>query len=100
MAKKKRKKKLTEFSLDCACGVKAPVFELERGYMVHCPGCGAITFFNNPQLLERLRFGGRLCHHHLEQKPCRGGHTTWCGVCRVRTFYYTGERRGNNGVTD
>ena len=93
MAKKKGRKKLTEFSLDCACGVRAPVFELERGYMVHCPGCGAITFFDNPLLLQRLRFGGKLCPHQLEAKPCRGGHTTWCPTCRIRSFDYSTERR-------
>lgn len=89
MARKKAaKKKPTEFSLDCPCGGKAPIFELERGYMAHCPDCGAITFFDNPALLERLRFGGQLCPHHPEQKPCRGGSTSFCKVCRVRTFYY------------
>ncbi len=88
MVKKKGGKKLTEFSLDCPCGVKARIFELEKGYMAHCLSCGAITFFDNPQLLERLHFGGKLCHHQLEQKPCRGGHTTWCSLCRIRTFYY------------
>lgn len=101
MARKKAaKKKQTNFSIGCPCGTKAPIFELERGYMAHCLNCGAITFFDNPQLLERLRLGGRLCHHHLEQKPCRGGHTTWCGICRVRTFYYESERQANHGVTD
>lgn len=86
--KKAAKKKPTDFSLDCPCGAKAPIFELERGFMAHCADCGAITFFDNAQLLERLRFGGQLCPHHLEHKPCRGGYTTWCPICRVRTFYY------------
>jgi|GEM_PF-1167611 len=89
--KKATKKKPTDFFLDCPCGEKACIFELERGYMAHCLTCGAITFFDNPQLLERLRLGGKLCHHQLGQKPCRGGHTTWCPLCRVRTFYYSAE---------
>ena len=90
MAKSKiRKKKiLTEYSLNCGCGEKAPVFELEKGYMAHCLGCGAVTFFDNPLLLQRLRFGSKLCPHELEAKPCRGGHTTWCPICRVRHFSY------------
>lgn len=89
MTKKKQAKKTpTGVSVDCPCGEKAPVFELEHGYMAHCPGCGAITFFDNPQLLERVRLGGKLCHHELEKKPCRRGYTTWCPTCRVRTFYY------------
>jgi hypothetical protein len=92
MARKKAKKKTpTGLSINCRCGEKAPVFELERGYMAHCPNCGAITFFDNPALLERLRFGGQLCPHHPELKPCRGGHTAWCPICRVRSFYYDSE---------
>ena len=88
MAKKKAtKKKPTELVIDCRCGAKARVFELEKGFMAHCPGCGALTFFHNPELLERLRFGGQLCPHRPEPKPCPGGSTTWCPTCRTRTFY-------------
>ena len=82
------KKKATDFYLDCTCGEKARIFETGKGYMAHCVNCGAICFFDNPQLLERLRLGGQLCHHHPELKPCRGGHTTWCPICRIRAFYY------------
>ena len=92
MAKHNRKKKPIDFSIECPCGEKAAVFELEKGYMAHCPNCGAVTFFDNPQLLERLRFGGKLCPHRLEAKPCRGGHTTWCPICRVRSFYYSSKK--------
>ena len=94
MPRSKRKKKATEYSLNCNCGSKAAVFELEKGYMAHCPDCGAVTFFDNPMLLQRLRFGGKLCPHQLEKKPCRGGHTTWCPTCRVRSFEYDKEKRG------
>jgi hypothetical protein len=44
----------------------------EKGYMAHCAGCGALTFFHNPVLLERIKFGGQLCPHHPERKPCPG----------------------------
>jgi len=93
--KKATKKKATEFFLDCPCGAKAQVFELgDKGFMAHCPGCGSLTFFHNPQLLQRLGFGGQLCPHQPEQKPCPGGDTSWCPICRVRTFYYNrGERK-------
>ena len=93
MAKKRAtKKRPTEFYLHCACGAKARVLELgEKGFMAHCPACGSLTFFHDPELLERLRFGIQLCPHHLEQKPCPGGHTTWCPICRVRTFYRDSE---------
>jgi hypothetical protein len=73
MPASKRKKKPTEYTLDCQCGAKAAVFEIEKGY---------------PILLQRLHFGGKLCPHELEKKPCRGGHTTWCPICRVRSFIY------------
>jgi len=68
--------------------ILAAVFEIEKGYMAHCPSCGAVTFFDNQVLLQRLHFGGKLCPHELEKKPCRGGHTTWCQICRVRSFIY------------
>lgn len=88
MAKSKpSKKKPTDVTVECSCGAKARVFELDKGFMAHCPGCGSLTFFHNPELLERLRFGGQLCPHHVEAKPCPGGYTAWCPVCRVRTFY-------------
>ena len=87
--KKTTKKRPTEFHLTCSCGAKARVFELgEKGFMAHCPACGALCFFHDPELLERLRFGAQLCPHELKPKPCPGGHTTWCPICRVRTFYY------------
>ncbi len=89
---KKRKKSITEYTIDCSCGSKAPVYQLQKGYMAHCPDCGAVTFFDNPQLLQRLQYGGKLCLHQLERKPCRGGYTTWCPTCRVRTFEYRTEQ--------
>lgn len=93
MAKEKAKNKRvakqpTPFSLTCNCGANAKVYSIgEKGYMAHCPACGALTFFRNADLLERLNYGGSLCPHKLEAKPCTGGKTTWCPVCRVRTFY-------------
>ena len=88
MAKKKMtKRKPTVLVIDCRCGAKSRVFEIEKGFMAHCPGCGALTFFHNPELLERLRFGGQLCPHRPEPKTCPGGSTTWCPTCRTRTFY-------------
>ena len=95
MARKKTiKKKATEFTLDCICGEKARIFELERGYMAHCIQCGSLTFFDNPQLLERLRFSGKLCHHQVVEKPCKTGTTSWCSLCRIRSFHYgNGEKK-------
>ena len=89
MPKKKGvKKTLTQFSLTCSCGAKVPVIELAgKGYMAHCAGCGTLTFFHNPSLLARLGFGGELCPHHPERKPCPGGLTSWCDICRIRVFY-------------
>lgn len=74
-------------TLPCPCGAKAPVQETGKGYYTHCPGCGRMAFFKNPVLLERLKYG-ELCPHHPEPKPCKGGSTTWCPLCRVRTFIY------------
>ncbi|MEK7874638.1 MAG: hypothetical protein AAB325_00375 [Pseudomonadota bacterium] len=82
------RKKLLEFRLKCPCGASAPVFEVGERFMAHCAGCGAITFWGNPALLERLKYSNQLCSHELERRPCKGGQTTWCPKCRVRTFYY------------
>lgn len=65
------------------------VYKIQGGrYMAHCAGCGRLDFFDNPVLLERVAQGGRLCPHELEWKPCRGGQTSWCVTCRVRSFTY------------
>jgi len=95
MTKKKSGRKLLEITYQCrSCGAKAQIFELEKGYMSHCPGCGRLTFFRGSILLERVRLGGDLCPHQLEPKPCPGGYTTWCPLCRCRTFYRdTGEKK-------
>jgi hypothetical protein len=89
MTKKKTTKKPTNFSLTCGCGAKVPVIELGdgKGYMGHCAGCGALTFFHNSSLLTRLSYGGQLCSHDPERKPCPGGSTSWCDTCRVRIFF-------------
>jgi len=82
------RKKLTEFRLQCRCGAAAPVFTVGERFMAHCPGCGALTFWGNPSLLERLRYGGQLCSHEVKPEPCKRGLTSWCQKCRVRAFYY------------
>jgi len=83
------KKQLTGLTMRCQCGAAAPVFKLKNArFMAHCPGCGALAFFSNPVLLERLRHGGELCPHQPERRPCQGGWTTWCSKCRVRIFCY------------
>jgi len=82
------KRKPTEFHLHCECGAKARVYAIEgKGYMAHCAACGMLVFFQNEDLLERVKYGGPLCPHKPERKPCPGGHTSWCLICRVRTFY-------------
>jgi hypothetical protein len=89
------KKQLTEFTMRCQCGAAAPIFKLRNArFMAHCPDCGALVFFSNPILLERLRHGGELCPHHPEPVPCRGGWTTWCSKCRIRSFYYDSGKGG------
>jgi len=93
MRKKSVSKKPTEYSLTCSCGAKVPVIELiGKGYMGHCAGCGALIFFHNSSLLTRLSYGGQLCQHQPEKKPCPGGFTSWCDICRVRVFYRSNEK--------
>jgi hypothetical protein len=70
------------------CKVEGNCLRTGKGVYGSLPELRSGNFFDNPLLLERLRFGGRLCPHKLEKKPCRGGHTTWCPTCRVRSFIY------------
>lgn len=85
----KKKKTNTGFYLDCPCGAKAAVFESgECKWYAHCPGCGRLTFWTNPQLTERVKAGGKLCSHYPELKACHNSTslTSWCKACRVRIF--------------
>jgi hypothetical protein len=85
----KGKKTKTGLYLDCPCGAKAAVFESgECRWYSHCPGCGRLTFWANPQLTERIKAGGKLCLHDPELKTCKDGKsmTSWCRACRVRVF--------------
>lgn len=94
------KKKLTEVKLGCTCGAMAPVFDIGgKGYMAQCAGCGSTTFFRSPALLERLRYGNTMCPHHPPVTPCKTGFTTWCRICRVRTFYYEKPKTAEVGAS-
>lgn len=92
MAKEKAKakettRKKTEFMLACDCGAKARVYETAGDkFYARCPGCGKVTFGSNTDLLERLKYGGSLCPHHPAVVPCKRGFTSWCPLCRIRTF--------------
>lgn len=74
--------------LPCFCGSKGAVTETARGgYYSHCLACGAMTFFNSQQLLEKLRAGAKsVCPHNPQFKKCTGGLTSFCPICRVRVF--------------
>lgn len=83
------KKSETGIHLSCVCGAKAAVFQNgESRWFAHCPGCGRLTFWSNPQLTERVKAGGKLCLHNPELKACKDGKSTtsWCTACRVRVF--------------
>jgi len=92
MAAKKEKKR-TEYNLRCnECGALASVFALGNSrWFSHCPGCGKMWFGSNPDLLERLKYSEAVCLHNPPRKPCKGGYTTWCPLCRIRTFSYVSE---------
>ncbi len=83
MAKRTR----TELSLNCPCGAKSPVFQTgDARWYSHCVNCGRLTFWSNPMLTERLRYGGNLCPHNPELKECKNGNTSFCKLCRIRVF--------------
>ncbi|MBA7639672.1 hypothetical protein ES703_47332 [subsurface metagenome] len=78
----------TELSLKCPCGAASPVFENKGKWNSHCVNCGRVTFWSNPLLTERVRYGGQLCKHKPEAKPCKNPKilTSFCLICRVRVF--------------
>jgi len=87
MANKKRVRTRTGLFISCLCGSKAAVVETGWGYYAHCPHCGGLTFFRNPALLEKIKLGAkRVCDHQVNLVKCKGGMTSWCEKCRVRTF--------------
>jgi len=91
MVRKKGARRKTGLFIWCPCGAKAAVVETGWGYYCHCPHCGRLTFFRNPALLEKVRLGAKkVCDHQVKLVNCKGGQTSWCGKCRVRTFLPAG----------
>ncbi len=82
----KKVRKKTGLFISCPCGSKAAVVETNWGYNAHCTHCGKLIFWRNAQLTEKVELGGALCSHKPELKDCKGGKTSWCSLCRVRTF--------------
>jgi hypothetical protein len=73
MAKKTR----TDLYLDCLCGARSPVFQgKDSKWVSHYINCGRLTFWSNPMLTERLKYGGRLCPHNPEVRDCKNGKTS------------------------
>ena len=86
----KKDRRATGLFVSCACGSKASVVETGWGYYCHCLHCGRLSFFKSDAVLEKIKLGGPLCSHAPELKPCKGGQTSWCNLCRIRTFLPTG----------
>jgi hypothetical protein len=85
------KKTKTDLYLDCSCGARSPVFQnKDSRWHSHCVNCGRLTFWSNPMLTERLKYGGKLCLHNPEVKDCKNGKTSFCKLCRIRVFMPTG----------
>ncbi len=76
----------TDLYLQCSCGAKSPVVQTKERWYSHCVCCGRMTFWSNPMLTERLKYGGELCSHKPAVKDCKGGKTSFCDLCRIRTF--------------
>ena len=77
----------SKLTIPCSCGGRAVVKAAKRGYYSHCLGCGALHFWKNSLVTERIRLEGPLCPHSLKRQKCKGAETTWCKICRVRGFY-------------
>lgn len=83
------KKTKTEYQMTCQqCGAKMAVYLIKDSrFMGQCYGCGSILF-GPASLLERLKYTDTICPHHPDLKPCKGGVTSWCRLCRIRMFAY------------
>lgn len=82
----------SEWSMRCpepGCQVWMSIRLIKGGksYFAHCRGCGRIQF-GPAYLLDRLKHETIICPHDVTLIKCKGGLTSWCPICRVRTFIY------------
>ena len=85
-----KKKIRTKFKMTCQqCGAKMSINLVKGGrrFSAHCFGCG-LQMFGPAPLSDRLGYVDAVCPHKPELKACRRGLTSWCAICRVRTFAY------------
>jgi len=85
-----KKKMKAEFTMTCQqCGAEMSINLVKGGrrFSAHCFGCG-LHMFGPVPLLDRLKYVNAVCPHKPELKACKRGLTSWCAVCRVRTFAY------------
>ena len=76
---------------DCGAQMAIRLTKGERRFYAHCPGCGRMQF-GPAQSVARLDYSDAICQHSIERTPCKRGFTSWCPICRVRTFTYTQDR--------
>ena len=82
-----------KYQMTCEkCGAKMSVHLVKSGrrFSAHCYGCGLHMFGPTP-LLERLEHTDIVCRHNPALEPCKRGYTSWCPLCRIRTFAYSVE---------
>lgn len=73
---------------DCGAVISIHLVKGGRRFYAHCTGCGRMQF-GPAESLERLTAGALyVCTHGVELTPCKRGFTSWCPICRVRTFTY------------
>lgn len=76
-----------DFTITCTeCNGSASVFEKGDRFWTHCLTCGAMYFWKNPLITERISQGRPICLHGAPLTECKTGYTRNCRICRVRMF--------------
>lgn len=72
---------------DCGAEMSIRLTKGGKRFYAHCPGCGRMQF-GSAESLVRLDYTDTVCNHGVELTACKRGFTSWCPICRVRTFIY------------
>lgn len=72
---------------DCGADMSIGLAKGGKRFYAHCPGCGRLQF-GPAGLLARLEYTDSVCPHGVELNVCKRGQTSWCPLCRIRTFTY------------
>ena len=62
------------------------MFSRNDNFWSHCLSCGAIWFWKNPMITERVSHGRPVCIHNPPLREVRRGYMRSCSICLIRMF--------------